>query len=70
MFDPRVVEKPRDNEKTEKLTDKFPGIFPDSVVTHSMIEEQSNDKELLGLFKIALTPVEDKKGECWLFNQG
>ena len=131
MVDPRVVEKPRDDEKTERLTEKFPGIFPASVVTRSMkakkeaikeqgkeeidlsgtflenidgkfeernkekadkalmrnesrnvkenipekqesesksvisrqnlIEEQSNDKELLDLFKIALTPVEAEK---------
>ena len=131
MVDPRVVEKPRDDEKTERLAEKFPGIFPASVVTHSMkakkeaikeqgkeeigllgtflenidgkfeernkekadkalmrkesrnvkenipekqesesksvisrqtlIEEQSNDKELLDLFKIALTPVEAAK---------
>ena len=33
MFDPRVVEKPRDDEKTERLAIKFPGIFPASVVT-------------------------------------
>ena len=127
MVDPRIVENPRDNEKTEKLA----GIFPASVVTCSikakkkaikeqgeeeiglsgtflenidgkfeerqkeraekalmrsesrnvkgnisekqeserklvisrqnLIEEQSNDKELLDLFKIALTPVEVKK---------
>ena len=131
MVDPRVVEKPRDNEKTERLAEKFPGIFPASVVTRSMkakkeaikeqgkeeiglsgtflenidvkfeerikekaekafmrnesrnvkenipekqesesksvisrqnlIEEQSNDKELLDLFKITLTPVEAEK---------
>ena len=120
MVDPRVVEKPRDNEKTERLAEKFPGIFPASVVTRSMkakkeaikeqgkeeiglsgtflenidskfegrikekaekalrrnesrnvkekvisrqnlIEEQSNDKELLALFKIALTLVEAEK---------
>ena len=131
MVDPRVVEKPRDDEKTERLAEKFSGIFPASVVTRSMkakkeaikeqgkeeiglsgtflenidgkfeernkekaekalmrnesrnvkgnipgkqesesklvisrknlIEEQSNDKELLDLFKIALTPVESKK---------
>ena len=131
MVDPRVVEKPGDDERTEKLAEKFPGIFPASVVTRSMkakkeaikeqgkeeidlsgtflenidvkfeernkekadkalmrnesrnvkenipekqesesksvisrqnlIEEQSNDKELLDLFKIALTPVEAKK---------
>ena len=128
MVDPRVVEKPRDDEKTERLAEKFPGIFPASVVTRSMkakkeaikeqgkeeidlsgtflenidgkfeernkekaekalvrnesrnakenipeklegesklvisrqtlIVEQSNDKELLDLFKISLTPVE------------
>ena len=131
MVDQRVVEKPRDDEKTERLAEKFPGIFPASVVTRSMkakkeaikeqgkeeislsgtflenndgkfeernkekankalmrnesrnvkenipekqesesksvisrqnlIEEQSNDKELLDLFKIALTPVEAEK---------
>ena len=131
MVDQRVVEKPRDDEKTEKLAKKFPGIFPASVVTRSMkakkeaikeqgkeeiglsgtflenidgkfeernkekadkalmrnesrnvkenipekqesesksvisrqnlIVEQSKDKELLDLFKIALTPVEAEK---------
>ena len=125
MVDPRVVE----NEKTERLAEKFPGIFPASVVTRSVkakeaikeqgkeeiglsgtflenidgkfeernkekadkalmrnesrnvkenilekqsesksvisrqnfIVEQSKDKELLDLFKIALTPVEAEK---------
>ena len=131
MVDPRVVEKPRDDENTERLAEKFPGIFPASVVTRSMkakkeaikeqgkeeiglsgkflenidvkfeernkekadkalmrnesrnvkenipekqesesklvisrqslIEEQSKDKELRDLFKIALTPVEAEK---------
>ena len=131
MVDPRVVEKPRDDKKTERLAEKFPGIFPASVVTRSMKakkeaikeqgkeeiglsgtflenidvkfeernkekadkalmrnesrnvkenipekqesesksvisgqnlnEEQSNDEELLDLFKIALTPVESEK---------
>ena len=131
LVDPRVVEKPRDDEKTERLAEKFPGIFSASVVTRSMkakkeaikkqgkeetdlsdtflenidgkfeernkekadkalmrkesrnvkenipekqesesksvisrqnmIEEQSNDKELLDMFKIALTPVEAEK---------
>ena len=32
MVDPRVVEKPRDEGKTEKCAEKFPGIFPASVV--------------------------------------
>ena len=130
MVDPRVVEKPRVNEKTERLAEKFPGIFPASVVTRSvkakeaikeqgkeeiglsgtflenidgkfeernkekadkalmrkeswnvkenipekqesesnlvisrqnLIEEENNDKELLDLFKIALTPLEAEK---------
>ena len=131
MVDTRVVEKPRDDENTERLAEKFPGIFPASVVTRSMkakkeaikeqgkeeiglsgtflenidvkfekrnkekadkalmknesrnvkenipekqesesksvisrqnlIVEQSKDKELLDLFKIALTPVEAEK---------
>ena len=128
MVDPRVVKKPRDYEKTERLAEKFPGIFSASVVTRSMkakkevikeqgkeeiglsgtflenidvkfeernkeksykalmrnesrnnipekqesesksvisrqnlIEEQNNDKELLDLVKIALTPVEAEK---------
>ena len=131
MVDPRVVEKPRDDVKTERLAEKFPGIFPASVVTRSMkakkeaikeqgkeeiglsgtflenidvkfekrnkekadkalmrkesrnvkenipekqesesksvisrqnlIGEQSKDKELLDLFKIALTPLEAEK---------
>ena len=53
QVDPRVVEKPRDDEKTERLAEKFPGIFPASVVTHSMkakkeaIKEQG--KEEIGL---------------------
>ena len=131
MVGPRVVDKPRDDERMERLAEKFPGIFPASVVTRSMkakkeaikeqgkeeidlsgtflenidvkfeernkekvdkalmrnesrnvkenipekqesesksvisrqnlIEEQSNDKELLDLFKIALTPLEAEK---------
>ena len=130
MVDPRVVEKPRDDEETERLAEKFPGIFPASVVTRSvkakeaikeqgkeeiglsgtflenidgkfeernkekadkalmrkeswnvkenipekqesesnlvisrqnLIEEENNDKELLDLFKIALTPLEAEK---------
>ena len=36
MVDRRVVEKPRDDEKTEKLAEKYRGIFPASVVTRSM----------------------------------
>ena len=131
MVEQRVVAKPRDHEKTERLAEKFPCIFPASVVTLSMkakkeavkeqgkeeiglsgtflekidgkfeernkekaekalvrnesrnvkgnipgkhegesksvisrqnlIDEQSNDKELLDLFRITLTPVEAEK---------
>ena len=122
MVDPRVVEKPREDEKTQRLAEKFLGIvlakkeaikeqgkeeiglsgtFPEnigvkfeernkekvdkalmrnesrnvkenipekqeseskSVISRqNLIENQSNDKELLDLFKIALTPVEAEK---------
>ena len=57
MVDPRVVEKPRDDEKTQKWSEKFPGIFPASVVTCSMkakkeaIKEQGKEEiSLLGTF--------------------
>ena len=50
MVGPRVVEKPRDNEKTEKLAKKFPGIFPASVVTHSMMEQGKEKTGLSGTF--------------------
>ena len=45
MVDPRVVEKPRDDEKTERLAEKFPGIFPASVVTRSMKAKKEAIKE-------------------------
>ena len=45
MVDPRVVEKPRDDEKTERLAEKFPGIFPASVVTRSMKAKEEAIKE-------------------------
>ena len=59
-----MVEKPRDDEKTEKLAEKFPGIFPASVVTRSMkakkeaIKEQG--KEEIGLSGTFLENVEGK----------
>ena len=62
MVDPRVVEKPRENEKTEKLAEKFPGTFPASVVTRSRkakteaIKEQG--KEEIGLSGTFLENVE------------
>ena len=64
MVDPRVVEKPRDNEKTERLAEKFPGIFPASVVTRSMkakkevIKEQG--KEEIGLSGTFLENIDGK----------
>ena len=36
----------------------------------NLIKEQSNDKELLDLFKLALTPVEAEKLSVGYFNQG
>ena len=65
MVDPRVVEKPRDNQKAEKSSEKFPGIFPASVVTHSMkakkeaIKEQS--KVEIGL---SGTFLENSESKC------
>ena len=64
MVDPRVVEKPRDDEKTERLAEKFPGIFPASVVTRSMkakkeaIMEQG--KEEIGLSGTFLENIDGK----------
>ena len=64
MVDPRVVGKPKDDEKTKKLTENFPGIFPASVTTHSMkgkkeaIKEQG--KEEIGLSGTFLENVEGK----------
>ena len=64
MVDIRVVEKPRDDERTEKLAEKFPGIFPASVVTRSMkakkaaIKEQG--KEEIGLSGTFLENIDDK----------
>ena len=60
IVDPRVVEKPRDNEKTEKLAEKFPGIFPASVVTRSIkvkkeaIKEQGLSGTFLETLKVSL----------------
>ena len=64
MVDQRVVEKPRDDEKMERLAEKFPGIFPASVVTRSMkakkeaIKEQG--KEEIGLSGTFLENIEGK----------
>ena len=64
MVDPRVVEKPRDDEETERLAEKFPGIFPASVVTRSMkakkeaIKEQG--KEEIGLSGTFLENIDVK----------
>ena len=64
MVDPRVVEKPRDDEKTERLAEKFPGIFLASVVTCSMkakkeaIQEQG--KEEIGLSGTFLENIDGK----------
>ena len=70
MVDPRVVEKPRDDEKTEKterLAEKFPGIFPPSVVTRSMkakkeaMKEQGNEE--IGLSGTFLENIDGKLEE-------
>ena len=93
MVDPRVVEKPRDNEKIGLSLENIDGKFEERnkekaekalmrnesrnvkeniqekqdsesksfISRQNLIEEQSNDKELLDLFKIALTPVQAEK---------
>ena len=64
MVDPRVVEKPRDDEKSERLAEKFPGIFPAFMVTRSMkakkeaIKEQG--KEEIGLSGTFLENIDGK----------
>ena len=64
MVDPRVVEKPRDDEKTDRLAEKFPDIFPASVVTRSTkakkeaIKEQG--KEKIGLSGTFLENIDGK----------
>ena len=64
MVDPRVVEKPIDDEKTERLAEKFPGIFPVSVVTSSIkakkeaLKEQG--KEEIGLSGTFLENINGK----------
>ena len=45
MVDRGVVEKPRDDKKAEKMAEKFPGIFPASVVTYSMKAKKEAIKE-------------------------
>ena len=48
------------NEK-ENIPEKQEGESKSVISRQNLIEEQSNDKELLDLFKIALTPVEAEK---------
>ena len=66
MVDPRVIEKPRNDEKTEKLAEKFLGISPASLVACSMkakkeaIKEQG--KKEIGLSGAFLENVEGMFG--------
>ena len=64
MVDPRVVEKPRDDVKTERLAEKFPGIFPASVVTRSMKAKKEaikkQGKEEIGLSGTFLENIDVK----------
>ena len=45
----------------ENIPEKQEGESKSVISRQNLIEEQSNDKELLDLFKIALTPVEAEK---------
>ena len=53
MVDLRVAEKPRNDEKTERLAEKFPDIFPASVLTRSLKAKKEaikkQGKEEIGL---------------------
>ena len=64
MFHLREVENPRDDEKTEKLAEKFRGIFHDSVVTRSMKAKKEgikeHGKEGIGLSGAFLENIEGK----------
>ena len=64
MVDPRVVEKPRHNEKMERLSEKFPGIFPASLVTRSMKAKKEGinqqGKEEIGLSGTFLENIDGK----------
>ena len=64
MVNPRVVEKPRDDEKTERLAEKFPGIFPASVVTRLMKAKKEAimepGKEEISLSGTFLENIDDK----------
>ena len=57
--DPRVVEKPRDDEKTESLAERFPGI---SVVTMKAKKEaiKEQGKEEIGLSGTFLENIDGK----------
>ena len=45
----------------KNIPEKQEGEIKSAISRQNLIEEQSNDTELLDLFKIALTPVETKK---------
>ena len=62
MVDPRGVEKSRDDEQMEKLAEKFPGIFPASVVTRSMKAKKEAIKEQ-GKEEIGLSFLENIEGK-------
>ena len=66
MVDQGVVEKPRDDEKMERLAEEFPGIFPASMVTRSVkakkkaIHVKEQDKEEIGFSGTFLDNTEGK----------
>ena len=63
MIDPRVIEKPRNHEKTEKLSEKFPGIFPASVVTRAMRgKEKAIEEKYKEIIDLSGTFLENKSG--------
>ena len=51
----------RNESRNENIPEKQESESKSVISRQNLIEEQSNDKELLDLFKIALTPVEAEK---------
>ena len=82
MVDPRVGGE-RNKEKAEtalmrnesrnvkgNIPEKQEGESRSVISRQNLIEEQSNDKQLLDFFKKSLITPRSRKGKCWLYNQG
>ena len=63
MVDPRVVEKPRDDEKTVRLAKMFLGIFPASVVTRSNSKKEAIKEQVMEEIYLSGTFLENIEGK-------